>query len=208
MIYFTRAFISHATVVQRRLRTANAWHQAVWKAFPNQEHRSFLTRLDPHPGGYQLLIASLTQPTPPPWCTHQRDTWQTRTIPEGYFQHTRYGFQLAANPTRKVPVLLPDGSKKPNGKRVPLRAREELEAWIQRKGEQHGFRVNAAALQILNQGPQWSFKLDHACTHSMVEFRGVLEVTDSRQFLNAFIHGIGSAKAFGFGLLLVKPLQP
>jgi CRISPR system Cascade subunit CasE len=209
MTYLTRAFISHATVAQRRLRTRYAWHQAVWEAFPKHENlpRDFLTRLDARPNGYQLLITSLTAPTRPRWCSDKTDTWQTRLIPEDYFQHTQYAFQLLANPTKKLSVPLPERNEKRNGKRVPLRTRDDLEGWIQRKATQHGFRVNPHELEILTQGPQLSFKPGHACTHSCVEFRGTLQITAPQQFLEAFIHGIGSAKAFGFGMLLVRPLQ-
>jgi CRISPR system Cascade subunit CasE len=52
VIYLTHALISHATAVQRRLRTAYSWHQAVWQAFPNRENRDSLTRLDVRPDGY------------------------------------------------------------------------------------------------------------------------------------------------------------
>ena len=37
---------------------------------------------------------------------------------------------------------------------------------------------------------------------------GSLEVTNPQQFFDAFVQGIGSAKAFGFGMLLIKPLHP
>ena len=43
--------------------------------------------------------------------------------------------------------------------------------------------------------------------HGGVQFRGVLEVTDPVKFAQAHSKGIGSAKAFGFGLLLLAPVQ-
>ena len=36
---------------------------------------------------------------------------------------------------------------------------------------------------------------------------GVLRVTDLEKFRNALLHGIGSAKAFGFGLLVIAPIS-
>ena len=42
--------------------------------------------------------------------------------------------------------------------------------------------------------------------HYAVEFQGVLTVTDSALFRTTFTTGIGSAKAFGFGLLALAPL--
>ena len=42
--------------------------------------------------------------------------------------------------------------------------------------------------------------------HVGVRFRGVLNVTDKERFADAFRHGIGSAKGFGFGMLILKPV--
>jgi len=43
--------------------------------------------------------------------------------------------------------------------------------------------------------------------HSAVDFQGVLQVTDGPKFRETFARGIGPAKAFGFGLLVLAPLQ-
>jgi len=46
---------------------------------------------------------------------------------------------------------------------------------------------------------------EHATTHVAVVFEGLLRVTDANAFQETLIHGIGSAKAFGFGLVSVAP---
>ena len=43
--------------------------------------------------------------------------------------------------------------------------------------------------------------------HSAVEFQGVLVVTDPAKFHETFTRGIGPAKAFGFGLLVIAPIS-
>ncbi len=43
--------------------------------------------------------------------------------------------------------------------------------------------------------------------HGGVQFRGILEVTDREKFIETYHAGIGSAKGFGFGLLLLAPLN-
>ncbi len=43
--------------------------------------------------------------------------------------------------------------------------------------------------------------------HGGVQFRGTLEVTDREYFSKTYQAGIGSAKSFGFGLLLLAPLN-
>jgi CRISPR system Cascade subunit CasE len=40
-----------------------------------------------------------------------------------------------------------------------------------------------------------------------VEFEGVLTVTNPADFHRTFTLGIGSAKAFGFGLLVIAPVS-
>jgi CRISPR system Cascade subunit CasE len=43
--------------------------------------------------------------------------------------------------------------------------------------------------------------------HSAVEFQGVLTVNDPTGFHETFTRGVGSAKAFGFGLLVIAPIS-
>ena len=43
--------------------------------------------------------------------------------------------------------------------------------------------------------------------HVAVEFAGVLRVVDRERFAAAFYSGIGSAKGFGYGLLMLQPIH-
>jgi CRISPR system Cascade subunit CasE len=205
MTYLTQATIDHTTAAKRGLRDTYDWHQAVWKAFPGRDdqRRDFLTRLDERDEGFRLLIVSPEIPTRPDWCPE--DCWQTKPIPEQYFGKSRYAFQLCANPTKKVTKLQPDGSPTKNGKRVPLRSREELVAWMQRKAEQGGFVIEEAMLRTIPRGREHFAKDGARGLHSAVEYQGVLTVTDPAKFHETFTCGIGSAKAFGFGLLVIAP---
>jgi CRISPR system Cascade subunit CasE len=205
MTYLTQATIGHAAAAKCGLRDAYDWHQAVWKAFPGRDgqHRDFLTRLDEGAEGFKLLIVSPEIPTRPDWCPV--DCWQSKPIPPAYFSKRRYAFQLCANPTKKITKLNPDGSPTKNGKRVSLHNREELVAWMQRKGEQGGFAVEEDALRTIPKGPEYFHKNDVRGLHSAVEFQGQLTVTDPSKFHESFTRGIGSAKAFGFGLLVIAP---
>lgn len=205
MTYLTQAKIDHETVAKRDLRNTYDWHQAVWKAFPGRDGqpRDFLTRLDERADGFQLLIVSPEIPTRPDWCPVE--CWKSKPIPESYFTKRRYAFQLCANPTKKITKLKPDGSPTKNGKRVPLRTREELVAWMRRKGEQGGFVAEEATLRTIPRGREYFQKSGQDGHHSAVEFQGVLTVTDPTKFHETFTRGLGSAKAFGFGLLVIAP---
>lgn len=205
MTYLTQVTLDFETASRLRLRDCYDWHQAAWKAFPGRDGapRDFLLRLDQRREGFRLLLVSSTQPIRPDWCPP--DAWRSQPIPEAYFSRRRYAFQLCANPTRKV-ASKADGSLTKNGRRVPLGKREELLAWIKRKGEQGGFTVEETALRTFSRGREYFEKNGRQGLHSAVEFEGLLTVTNPAKFHETFTRGIGSAKAFGFGLLVIAPI--
>ncbi len=205
MTHLTQVTLDFATAARLRLRDCYDWHQAVWKAFPGRdgERRDFLTRLDQRRDGFRLLIVSPNEPTRPDWCWPE--CWQSKLIPETYFSRRRYAFQLCANPTKKVTKLGPDGQPTKNGQRVPLRTRGEFVGWISRKGEQGSFAVESESLRTFSRGREYFEKKGMRGLHSAVEFQGILNVTDPVKFHESFTHGIGPAKAFGFGLLVIAP---
>ncbi len=122
-------------------------------------------------------------------------------------------FRLRANPTRKVRA---EGKK--NGQRMGLTLREDQLAWLSRKVAEPnrplGFRLHKVTV-MPNPGPRRKTEsgdnsesggvatVARQLTHVAAIFEGVLEVTDCEAFQNTLRAGIGSAKAFGFGLLSV-----
>jgi len=77
---------------------------------------------------------------------------------------------------------------------------------MNRKGEQGGFTVDEATLRTFSRGREYFEKNGQQGLHSAVEFQGELTVTDPAKFHDTFTRGIGSAKAFGFGLLVIAPI--
>lgn len=187
-------------------RDSYAWHQRIWEAFPGQPkaERHFLTRLDDTGHCFRLLILSKEPPTRPDWCPS--DNWESRTIEDTFFQQSAYRFSLLANPTKKLVVRNADGVKKKNGKRIALSKREDLIEWIERKGTQHGFAIDSASLKTVPRPRQQFLKQDKRGTHTATEFIGLLRVNDPIAFQQAATRGIGSAKAFGFGMLCLVPI--
>jgi CRISPR system Cascade subunit CasE len=208
MIYLTQVLLDFATATRLGLRDSYDWHQAVWQAFPGRDgmRRDFLTRLDALREGFRLLIVSPVEPVRPEWCPAGAGQWASKPIPENYFSRDRYAFQLCANPTRKVVKLAAGGNPTKNGRRIPLRTHEELLAWLRRKGEHGGFSVDEDGLYIFPRGRGYFERRGMRGLHSAVEFRGILEVDEPAKFHEAFTHGIGPAKAFGFGLLVIVPV--
>ncbi len=131
-------------------------------------------------------------------------------------------FRLRANPTKRIAKR--DDTMK--GKRVELRREDEQIAWLIRKGFERERGVPGGFELLMNEvkdvrgdirlvprvnvcsgGKQQGHKRDsasgHAMTHLAVLFEGLLRVTDTNAFLETLVRGIGSGKAFGFGLLSV-----
>jgi CRISPR system Cascade subunit CasE len=212
--WLTRALVTPRTLFGRGIKDAYTWHQLVWQAFPgcDGQRRDFLTRLDDKPGGAQLLIVSPVQPARPDWLG-DGDAWESKPIPPAYFQARRYRFQLRANPTCK-PVKDRDGNYIADAKKRKRRAitgEADLTAWLRRKGEAGGFRlIETASVQTWSELQRFEKTLPEGSrqngVHAAVDFSGVLEITDPALFLSTtFAKGVGSAKAFGFGLLVLAP---
>lgn len=210
-LHLTKIEIDYETAHKAGLRDAYAWHQWAWQAFPGrpESDRDFLTRLDDTGDGFRFLIQSAAAPQRPATCP--LDAWQTKDIPENFFAHPTYRFSLLANPTRKLAAPRDADGKRRNAKRIAVSSREDLIAWIERKGLQHGFRIDSASLQTIPRPRQVFVKKStadtqrHAGLHTATEFIGILKITDPALFVQATHTGIGSAKAFGFGMLCLSP---
>jgi CRISPR system Cascade subunit CasE len=207
-LHLTQILVSYEDAVRLlRIRDTYDWHQRVWQAFGGRddETRNFLIRVDRKEDAYRVLILSRSVPSKPDWCPTA--CFGTKVIPDHYFTHTSYQFSLLANPTKKLRVDNADGSRKKNGRRVPLTRREDLLAWIKRKAAAGGFTVNPDTLRTIPRGREYFHTSDTHGTHTAVEFQGQLTVSDPVLFRATVATGIGSAKAFGFGLLVLIPLN-
>jgi CRISPR system Cascade subunit CasE len=190
------------------IRDTYDWHQRVWQAFKGYANstRNFLIRIDRKEEAYRVLILSSIEPTKPDWCP--TGCFETKTIPEGFYSYTRYRFSLLANPTKKMRVINADGNRKKNGRRQPITQRTELIEWLQRKAQDGGFKINSDSISTVPRGREYFHKdnCSHG-VHNAVEFQGELSIENPLQFRQTLASGIGSAKAFGFGLLILDPIS-
>ncbi len=229
-LHLTQILVSYEDAVRLlRIRDTYDWHQKIWKCLegiiPNNPNKGrfpkgtrtedqpkvlpdFLCRVDKVEENFRVLVLSALPPRKPDWCP--TDCFGTKEIPDTFFAHRRYRFSLLANPTWK-PVKDKDGNYIADAKRRKRRAvtkREDLIAWLQRKAEACGFRVNADSLRTIPRGREFFHKdgTSHGA-HTAVEFQGELTVTDPKKLRATVAGGIGSAKAFGFGLLVLAPIS-
>ncbi len=108
-------------------------------------------------------------------------------------------------------------SVKREGHKYAIDTEEGRFAWLMKKAAANGFRVlnaNAAKVTIGSLNMTRSFKgksMDEIEKHSLFHvgciFDGILSVEDSGLFAKAVTNGIGQGKAFGFGLLSIKPMN-
>lgn len=198
-----------------RLMPANPynWHQVIWKFFPDSQQRDFLYRVDSSPRGVRLMILSGAKPEFP--LAHDCSVFKTKEIPESFLEHSFYRFQVRVNPTKRLKTDKRTGKRVDGGIRVPVTDEQELQHWLQRKGREGGF-----SLPALEKSSESAFPLSiqhearvnfqkkgcQRAHHFSVQFAGVLQVVDTELFKNTFRSGIGSAKSFGFGLLMLQPL--
>jgi CRISPR system Cascade subunit CasE len=135
----------------------------------------------------------------------------------------RLRFRLRANPTKRVAAKNERIGGVMAGRRVGLATEAEQVRWLLRKGAAGGFRipgewVNARRpetsepvelpnfrVDVIPEGRSRNGKPGHGGEFLAVRYEGVLVVVDPTIFLTTLAAGIGSGKAFGFGLLSVGP---
>lgn len=192
-----------------RIRDSYDWHQRIWDLFGRRDgqQRDFLFRVERQEEAFRVLVLSQSPATKLGWC--QEGCFRSKQIPDAYLNHNRYRFSLLANLTKKVAAFNADGTRRKNGRRVPLATREDLVAWMERKAKAGGFVVDADTLRTI-PGPRESFHKNGTSqgTHTSVEFQGLpaVTVTDHEEFRTTVANGIGSAKSFGFGMLVLTPI--
>ncbi len=200
MSYLTQIDVDLSTARRQRLVDSYTWHRTIWESIPDRRDRKrdFLFRVDHLRTSVRAWVVSEEPLADPGW-----GTWRTAAIPEAFLERERYRFQLKVNPTIKR-VVDWNGERRSNGVRVGIYSEDQLLLWAERKSRQHGFRLEHCVPSPPVGQP---FRRNGVRgKHSSVDFAGVLAVTDRKRFKQAFRTGIGPAKAFGFGLLVLEPL--
>jgi CRISPR system Cascade subunit CasE len=229
MSWLTRFTVDKEDAFRMKAYDSYAFHRRLWECFPGlpearRKELGFLTRIDEEERAYILWLLSKCEQVRPAWCDTR--SFAVKEIAATYLSHRYYAFDLRANPVRTLPLrdevcspILRSNGRHSKGKRVPIVDMDELRAWLLRKAQVRsydadgkevpgGFRIVQDTPVEIHPMTEVHFRKNEreAAYHGGVRFRGVLEVTDRDSFVDTYHCGIGPAKCFGFGLLLLSPI--
>ncbi len=199
----------------------------------DEEAAGVLYRVDTQPQS-GLPIVLVQSQVAPNWSFLQAETFKSYLLPVDPWQgdenpavkaraiefqlEQTLAFRLRADPTKRL-----SAAKGHKGKRVGIYKEEEQLTWLRQRAVPGGFRllhtqiiqgnkVQWVALHELEQSRKKTAEVAEEQALPKpglieVQFDGILQVTDPAAFLTAVQSGIGSGKAFGFGLLSLAPVR-
>jgi CRISPR system Cascade subunit CasE len=202
-----------------------AIHKAVWRLFPtcrDEQHRAFLYREDVIGGKPSIYVVSEDQPS------DGGKFWDVRT--KAYDVNVNCGqklaFALRANPTiakmdvsgrfkRHDIVMDTIYTQLQNGvPRDMIPAKSEVIQvagfeWLRDRASRCGFSISKNSIVV--EGYQTHKihkpKSENDITMKTIDYSGILEVTDPELFKESLYCGVGAARGFGCGLMLIKPIR-
>jgi CRISPR system Cascade subunit CasE len=206
-------------------KNAYAEHQAIWRLMGTEEtkKRQFLYRREQagHWPAFYLLSDVEPEPAEGPWRV------QAKPFAPKLATGQRLGFVLRANPvvTTRVSASPEDKrrvrhdvimhAKRQEQSREPDSARRLSQhelvqqvgpVWLQERAEQAGFQLEGVHVDGYRQHRLSKRGQGRPIQFSTLDYQGILRVTDAERFLQTLRTGIGHAKAFGCGLLLIRPV--
>ncbi|MDZ4811962.1 MAG: type I-E CRISPR-associated protein Cas6/Cse3/CasE [Pseudomonadota bacterium] len=206
-------FISRVEIPWEVVRNPYEIHRRLWRLFPGEGHEtgssdddarnSFLFRVEDQSTGRPARL--LMQSRQAPVCAEGVNLLGSREFLPSPGEGQRLAFLLTANPVRTIVDAQREAKPgKQSAKcRVPLIKEEDQRQWLARK------LAGAASLErveILPHAPLYFRKGKGGGKLGVCTFEGLLRVEASEQLASLMQNGVGPAKAFGCGLLLVRRL--
>jgi CRISPR system Cascade subunit CasE len=222
-MYFSRAVLrkdAGASELARLLRQDGyAAHQMVWELLESspEQQRDFLFRQEMAERPVFYLVSARAP-------VDRQALWEIETKPYAPRLQAgdRLGFRLRANSVRStrgdsgnvkrhdVVMDLKTRLKHQGEELPPLPAivQEAGFRWLSERAERHGFQVGEHAVQVdgYQQHRLRKRQQREGIRISTLDYSGTLTVTEPERFQHALYTGIGPAKGFGCGLLMVRRL--
>lgn len=209
--YITRARVGPGALAAIVLRDADrdAGHALVWSLFQGQAKgdRPFLYKQE---GEGAYLIVSTVPPTDDTalW------TLETKPYAPALSAGEALAYSLRVNPARtyrtpegamrRTDVVMHAKARIAKAKRAGFDIEEPLRDWLTPRLADRGAALDAMAVTRW-EAPQ-VFKGDAQYRRGQADLRGVLTVTDPEAFTACLFAGLGKARAYGCGLMLVRRL--
>ncbi len=198
-------------------------HRQLWTLFAglDSQSRGFLYRQEQRNTGLMFFTVSDKEPR------DERGLWriETKRYEPKIWSGQRLGFLLRVNPVRSKR----DASRKQHRHDLVMEAKRSLKqegkwekgrppeqeiiqregfAWLTSRSSKNGFSVNENEVRVdgYRQHRWYKPRGGHQVRFSTVEITGRLTVTDPELFKEVLLRGIGPAKGFGCGLLMVRPI--
>jgi CRISPR system Cascade subunit CasE len=204
-------FISRIEIPWEAVRNPYDIHRQLWRLFPGEERETrdsgeqdrqgFLFRVEEQGTGRpaRLLVQSRRAPVR----TDGLLLLGSREIQPAPSTGQRLAFVLTANPVKTITDA--ERAAKPGKQsekcRVPLIKEEDQRDWLARK---FSSAATLESVAILPHAPLYFRKGKRAGKLVACTFDGFLRVDDPERLAGLLKNGVGPAKAFGCGLLLVR----
>ncbi|MCF7990766.1 MAG: type I-E CRISPR-associated protein Cas6/Cse3/CasE [Thiohalocapsa sp.] len=204
-------------------QNAYAEHQAIWRLMASnaEQPRDFLFRREQlgHWPVFYLLSPREPSTLDGAW------TVQTKPFAPKLAEGQRLSFVLRANPVRTRKASDDPDDKRRYRDDVIMHAKRQEQA-----AEANPTKRSSQSQLVQNAGPRWleeraatngfaleTLQVDNYCQHRLVkrgqrqaiqfstlDYQGVLRVVDVERFVSSLHNGLGHAKGFGCGLMLIK----
>lgn len=217
MIRLRKGISPHDIIKLMELNGYNA-HRLIWNLFADhsKRQRDFIYRHEPVNGQPTFYAVSKREPI------DNDGIWDV--MPKEYKPQLRtgqrLGFALRANPIRsrrdetgkqhRHDVVMEEKRKLKDGVKgfdLPAIVQEQGFQWLQERSTSHGFNISQGSVRVdgYQQHELFKRKGDPSITFSTVDFNGILSITEPSVFIEkCLFEGIGPAKGFGCGLMLVR----
>lgn len=191
--YLSQIVMPYEKTLQKGLSSSYDWHRWIWKSFPDdpERQRDFLFRVDVQDRQVRVLLLSGQVPS-----AIEGWAWETKRVSDEFIAQSAFRFQVRVNPTFR---------RASDHRRIALYRESDIREWLKRKMSAIGAEL--ISVEVDQPRDELFVKGGRRGKHVSVDVRGVISVHDPSLFRQGFLAGIGSAKGFGYGLLMLQPIR-
>lgn len=198
------------------LRAADNHHGFIWSLFENDanQERDFIYRVDDEDTPPRFTVISTRRPT-----EHPGLTILTKEFNPQLRSDDRLAFRTRVNPViqrsrgrhlnsakHDVAMDAKFQRNEDSNQSEYARVHQAVSAWFSQRGEAHGFSIVENSFEVSDYRQHRIHRPSGRAPlrFSSVDCQGVLVINDAKKAIDFALHGLGSARAFGCGLVLLR----